>query len=91
MTINHVFYKNNLIAEIEKTASEIRNQLLDELYSAGSDPVLYKRRYRMLKHLHLLQAQLIDKVYNFVTDDPRDYLEMSKILTDLFITTSRNA
>lgn len=91
MTINHVFYKNNLIAEINRAANEVKNQLLDELYAVGSDPVVYKRRFRMLKHLNLLQAQLIEKVYNFDTDDASDYMNLYPIKFDILSVVSRNA
>lgn len=91
MSINHVFYKNNLIAEIETQAAAIRQQLLDELVAAGSDSVVWKRRFRMLRHQSTLQAQLIDKIYKFETDDPTDYLELQNLNLDLLLTTSRNA
>jgi len=91
MPINHIFYKNNLIAEIESQTSTVRQQLLDELVAAGSDPVVWKRRFQMLKHLNIIQAQLIDKVYNFETDDPLDYVEMDIIHMDILLVTSRNA
>jgi hypothetical protein len=91
MTINHVFYKNNLIAEINRAATEVKNQLLDELYAAGSDPVVYKRRFQMLKHLNVLQAQLVEKVYNFNTNNAADYLELRPVLMDIHLVTSRNA
>lgn len=91
MSINHAFYKNNLIAEIEKTASGIRNQLFEELIAAGSDQTKYKRRIRMLCHLNLIQAQLLNKVYEFATDDPRDYIELRPIIQDLHSVTARNA
>lgn len=91
MTINHVFYKNNLIAEIDRVATEVKNQLLDELYAAGSDPVVYKRRFRMLRHLNLLQAQLIEKIYNFDTDNASDYIDMLPVHFDIFSVVSSNA
>jgi hypothetical protein len=91
MTINHVLYKNNLMYELDKKITELRNQLLEELYAAGSDPVLYQRRYNMIKHLHLLQAQLTEKIKNFVTDDARDYMEIDAVILDVYMVISRNA
>lgn len=91
MPINHVFYKNNLITEIEKQASTIRQQLLDELVAAGSDHTVRKRRFLMLQHLSLLQAQLIDKLYQFETDNPIDYLEINWVITEMYTMVSRNA
>lgn len=91
MSINHIFYKNNLIAEIEKQASMLRQQLLNELVASGSDAVVWKRRFRMLRHQSTLQAQLINKIYNFETNDPADYLELKNLNMDLILTIYRNA
>lgn len=91
MSINHVFYKNNLVAEIETQASIIRQQLLDELVASGSDPVVRKRRFLMLQHLSIVQAQLINKLYLFETDDPTDYLETDCVMREMYTTVSRNA
>lgn len=91
MSINHVFYKNHLITEIEKKVAVVRQQLTDELISAGSDPVVYKRRFRMLQQLNDWHSQIINKLFNFKTDDPDDYLEMKYVLTDMFCVVSRNA
>lgn len=91
MSINHVFYKNHLVAEIEKQVSITRQQLTDELIAAGSDPVVYKRRFRMLQQLNAWHAQIIIKLFNFETDDPSDYLELRYFQVDLFSVVSRNA
>jgi hypothetical protein len=91
MEINHVFYKNRIITDLEIQTTEIRLQLLSELVAAGSDPVVWKRRFRMLQHLNILHAQLIDKLFNFETDDPKDYLEFGYVRMDLLTVVSRNA
>lgn len=91
MPINHVFYKNHLVAEIEKQVSATRQQLTDELIAAGSDPVVYRRRFRMLQQLSTWHAQIINKLFNFETDDPADYLEIRNVMIDLHSIISRNA
>jgi hypothetical protein len=91
MTINHVFYKNYLVTEIENRVAQVRQQLIDELIAAGSDPVVYGRRVRMLQQLSTWHAQIIKKLFAFETDDPADYLEMKNFLVDLHSITSRNA
>lgn len=91
MPINHVFYKNHLVAEIENQIGQSRQLLVAELIAAGSDPVVYRRRFRMLKHLNLWHAQIITKLLDFETDDPADYLEFKYFMMELHNITSRNA
>jgi hypothetical protein len=91
MPINHVFYKNYLVTEIENRVAQVRQQLVAELIAAGSDPVVYRRRFRMLKQLSTWHAQTINKVFDFETDDPADYLEMRNFMIELHSITSRNA
>jgi hypothetical protein len=91
MSINHIFYKNNLIAVIETLTSEVRQQLIHNLVSAGSDPVAYKGYFQSLQQLLILHAQLIDKVYIFETDDPADYFELVAMSQNVHIISSRHA
>lgn len=91
MPINHVFYKNYLLAEIESRVGQVRQQLITELIAAGSDLVVYRRRFRMLQQLSIWHAQIIKKLFEFETDDPADYLEIRNIMIALHSITSRNA
>lgn len=91
MSINHVFYKNYLVTEIESRVAQVRQQLVDELIAAGSDPVVYRRRFRMLTQLSMWHAQIINKLFAFNTDNPADYLEFKYFMIELHSITSRNA
>lgn len=91
MPINHVFYKNHIVTELESRVAQARQQLIAELIAAGSDPVVYRRRVRMLQQLSTWHAQIINKLFAFETDDPADYLEIRGIMVDLHSITSRNA
>lgn len=91
MPINHVFYKNHVLTEIESRVSQVRQQLITELIAAGSDSVVYRRRIRMLQQLSTWHAQIIKKLFDFETDDPTDYLEIRNVMIDLHSITSRNA
>ena len=91
MSINHVFYKNNLVAAIETLTSEVRQQLIHNLVSAGSDPVAYKGYFQSLQQLLILHAQLINKVYIFETDDPEDYFELLPMAQNIHIISSKHA
>jgi hypothetical protein len=91
MYVNHVFYKNCLLTEIESRVAQARQKLIDELIAAGSDPVVYRRRIRMLQQLSTWHAQIINKLFAFESDDPADYLEIRGAMIDLHSITSRNA
>lgn len=91
MSINHVFYKNWIMAEIEDMVSRSRKQLMTELVAAGSDPVLAHRRRRMLRDLSVWHAQIIDKLHSFHTDNVQDYLNTRNFLMDHNFVINRNA
>jgi hypothetical protein len=91
MTINHIFYKNCLIAKIENIVAEDRKKILNDLVASGSDSELYKKNFQRLHHLSILHAQLINKVYNFNTDNAEDYMHLTPMIMDLKLTTSINA
>ena len=45
---------------------------MQELIANATDPVVFKRRIRMLKHLNLYETQIISKIQNFETDNVDD-------------------
>lgn len=75
MTSSIKFYKIKLIKKILNQTEQIRNRLLEELVTNATDPTIYKRRLRMLKHLNLYENQLLEKIQHFQTDDVRDLLD----------------
>jgi hypothetical protein len=50
----------------------VRSQLLKELTTNATDPVVFKRRLRMLRHVNSYESQLLQKIENFETDDMQD-------------------
>jgi hypothetical protein len=72
MTDSILFYKLKLIKKLLESTQRIRSQLFDELVTNATDPVVYKRRYRMLRHLNIYEAQLLQKIQNFETEDVND-------------------
>jgi hypothetical protein len=50
----------------------VRSQLLDELTTNATDPVVFKRRLRMLRQVNSYESQLLQKVENFETNDMQD-------------------
>jgi hypothetical protein len=69
---NIKFYKIRLLKEFLQHTSQSRDKLFEELVNNATDPVIYKRRFRMLQHLDQYESQIIKKIYDFETDDPND-------------------
>ena len=72
MTANIKFYKIKIIKKLLHKTSQAREQLLNELIVNLTDPMIVKRRIRMLEHLNLYENQLISKIQNFETDNIDD-------------------
>lgn len=75
------FFKIKLIKKLLQQTIHDRNQLLEELITEATDPVIVKRRIRMLKHLNLYENQLLEKIQNFETDDLNDLADFDPNIT----------
>jgi chemotaxis response regulator CheB len=72
MTPNVKYYKIVLLKNFLEKTHQARMQLFDELAIHAIDPVIYKRRFRMLTHLNQYEQQIIKKIQNFDTSDVND-------------------
>jgi len=72
MTSGTKFYKIKLINRLLEHTHRVRSQLLKELTTNATDPVVFKRRLRMLRHVNSYESQLLQKIENFETDDMQD-------------------
>jgi hypothetical protein len=72
MTPNVKYYKIVLLKDFLEKTCRARMQLFDEIAIHAIDPVLYKRRFRMLSQLSQYESQIIKKIQNFETDDVGD-------------------
>lgn len=72
MNTNIKFYKIKIIKKLLHKSNQAREQLLNELIVNLTDPIIVKRRIRMLEHLNLYENQLISKIQNFETDNIED-------------------
>jgi hypothetical protein len=52
MTDSVKFFKIKLIKKLLKSTEQAKNQLLDELITNATDPIIVKRRLRMIKNLN---------------------------------------
>ena len=75
MTPGVKFYKVKLIKKILKQTERTRSRLLEELVTDATDPTIYKRRLRTLRHLNLYENQLLEKIQHFQTDNVHDLVD----------------
>lgn len=90
MKINHIFYKTYLINLLQQHITVVREELLTELTVAGTDTVIWTRRFRMLRQLAAWESQAIAKIYSFDSDSADDY-QIDPFVQELITVTSRNA
>lgn len=89
--INHNFYKTLLLDSVEKQIAEERKKLFVELVAAANDPVVWKRRFRMLSQLSEWHSDIVKKIHAFETDSIEDYRQLEFVCQELYIVISRNA
>ena len=77
MTSGIKFYKIKLINRLLDRTHRVRSRLLDELATNATDPVVFKRRLRMLRHVNSYESQLLQKIENFETDDMQDLINFN--------------
>jgi hypothetical protein len=73
MTVNIDYYKIKILKKFLQQTEQARTNLLNELIINATDPVIYKRRFRMLSHLNHYEEQVIKKIQCFETDDVHDF------------------
>jgi hypothetical protein len=66
------FYKIKLIKKLIAFVHQQRQILLNELITNATDPTIFNRRCQMLQQLNLYENQLVEKIYNFETDNVDD-------------------
>ena len=86
-----VFYKLSLIDIVGRLINNQRTLLEKELQEKASAPVIFKRRFRMLSQLADYESQIYKKIYNFVTDDVCDYIQVIYLIkTEIQNVTNRS-
>lgn len=68
-----------------------KRALQRELYENANDPVLLKRRFRMLGQLAKYESQIYKKIHDFETTDRDDYsLSAQLIIKEIHSVVNRN-
>jgi len=76
-----LFYKLIVVDIVSKNINQHRLKLREELISSASDPIVLKRRFRMLSQLADYESQIYKKIYNFKSNDPNDYVQSAELIT----------
>lgn len=75
MSTKQTFYRIVMLQEFLARVQTAKESLLSELINKATDPVILKRRFRMLSQLALYESIVISKIYNLETDDVGDFLK----------------
>jgi hypothetical protein len=79
MSEKQTFYRIIMLQEFLVKVQAAKEVLLGELVTRASDPVILKRRFRMLSQLALYESIVVSKIYNLETEDNSDFLNLSYI------------
>lgn len=79
MSTKQTFYRIIMLQEFLAKVRAAKEELLGELISRATDPVILKRRFRMLSQLALYESMIVSKIYNLETDDNNDFLKSDYI------------
>lgn len=75
MSTNIKFYKINLVFKLLDQCATAKQTLLDELIICATDNVLVKRRLRMLYQITQYEAQILEKIYKYDTNNFNELVE----------------
>lgn len=74
MSKKQIFYRILMLKEFLAEVQQAKQSVLDDLEIKATDPIIFKRRFRMLRQLAEFESIVISKIYNLETDDPQDFL-----------------
>ena len=90
MAGQQVFLQIRMLKNFLAAVQTEKTKLVDELVDNATDPVLRKRRLRMIGQLSSYEAQVIEKISNLQTTDSKDFLK-KHFEDELKIVVDRNA
>ena len=87
-----IYYKLVVTDLVGRHIAKQRSKLQEELLDRSTDPVIFKRRFRMLSQLAAYESQIYKKIYKFDSDDLEDYVAGAKlIVSEIHNVTDRNS
>lgn len=86
-----LFLKLLITQQVSDSIGLERKKLQYELIELADNPVLLKRRFRMLRQLAIYESQILDKIYNFEFQTVDDYNNsIGNIKGEIAKVTARN-
>ena len=87
-----LFLKLVITKQLIEYIEQKRKQFYIELSSLAGDPVLVKRRFRMLGQLDMYEAQIFEKIYNFEFQNINDFHDSRRLIfKEITQVTEKNA
>jgi hypothetical protein len=87
-----LFLRINLLRKFLAQSGKLKNNILQELVTHATDPVIRMRRFRMLSQLSLYESQIIKKIENLQTDNPEDFVSSEQLLnSDMHLVIDKSA
>lgn len=87
-----LYHKLIVLDIVSKKISASKHLLLKELLTQANNPVIVKRRFRMLAQLSSYESQIYSKTYQFKTDNLDEYFySLDNIIREIDYVTDRNA
>ena len=91
MPQDELFYKLIVVDLVSKKINYHRTALHQELCELANDPVLLKRRFRMIAQLAEYESQIYKKIYEFSSSKVDDYvLATRRIINEIHHVTDRS-
>lgn len=88
---NTTFIKLKILSNFLEESQKCRQQLLDELVDNATDPVIKKRRFRMLSNLATYEASIIKKIYESDLENAVDVFQAWELISELDLLLDRSA
>lgn len=89
--MNTTLLKYKLLDEFLTETQKHRSLLLQELLDNATDPVIKKRRFRMLSNLSTYESSMIKKIYEFDTTNPGDLSVFDGLYEEIVSLLDRSA
>lgn len=81
----------DLLTTFLESSQKVRTDLLNELIDNATDPVIRKRRFRMLSHLAAYEAEIIGKIQLFHGDREDFELSLQMAINGIFQVANRSS
>jgi len=86
-----LFLKLTITHIVSSHINQRKELLQQELIEFANDPILLKRRYRMISQLADYESQIYKKIYQFRSNDINDYkLAAEQLIHEIYMVSNKN-